>query len=145
MEYPNNMVKIQSFSNSSFIQTFQPRYINCLSTRSRCKRVDQRLQIKRTHFNYKRQILFDGSKGCKYYSFSYTWKNTNRKNLIRINNNNIKIVLYFDSQAFEVNQEEIILTDKRLSAVWGQSIFRLVFKAKEKSRQGQYIFKIKYQ
>lgn len=67
------------------------------------------------------------------------------KDFVKINNNNTEIFLYFDPQAFEVSQDEITLTDKRLSNVWGKRIFRLVFKAKERTLQGKYLFKIKYQ
>ncbi len=46
----------------------------------------------------------------------------------------------YDSKLFESTYEEIVQDDQRLSNVWGPKLYRLTFKAKNKSSKGTYKF-----
>lgn len=74
-----------------------------------------------------------------------TWGNVtvNRDN-VTIDVNGVKAQLKFDNGKFDVKKETVVLTDKRLSDVWGSKVYRLSFTAKEKSFNGNYSFTIKY-
>lgn len=74
-----------------------------------------------------------------------TWGNVtvNRDN-VTIDVNGVKAQLKFDNGKFDVKKETVVLTDKRLSDVWGSKVYRLSFTAKEKSLNGNYSFTIKY-
>jgi len=49
-----------------------------------------------------------------------------------------KLILYYDPAQFDFQIEEILLDDNRLSNVWGKSIYRLSFIAKEKILKSEY-------
>ncbi|MGL5546716.1 MAG: heparinase, partial [Tannerellaceae bacterium] len=59
-----------------------------------------------------------------------------------INVNDKQIAIEYDKQAFQVDKEAIALDDKRLSNVWGDTIYRLVFTAQDSKTEGNYQFKV---
>lgn len=64
--------------------------------------------------------------------------------VVEISVNGSKGKLEYDSKMFEVKKECIKLTDKKLSSVWGDEVYRLSFIAKEKVQKGCYIFTIRF-
>lgn len=74
-----------------------------------------------------------------------TWGNvTINENEVTIEVNGVKAQLKFDSKKFNAKKETIELTDKKLSDVWGNKIYRLSFTAKNKAIKDSYTFHIKY-
>lgn len=53
-----------------------------------------------------------------------------------------KVCLSYDAQMFDAAKETVHLTDTRLSNVWGNEIYRLAFKAKNKQLSNIYSFKV---
>lgn len=53
-----------------------------------------------------------------------------------------KVKMAYDSVLFEPTVEEVVLTDPRLSKVWGDKIFRLSLKARKVELNGVYKFKV---
>lgn len=53
-----------------------------------------------------------------------------------------KALLAYDANLFELSVDPVKLTDKRLSNVWGDSVYRLSFKSKKQSNKGNYNFTI---
>lgn len=62
---------------------------------------------------------------------------------VEINGNGQKVTLSYDKVMFEPILEPILLTDMRLSNVWGDEIYRLTLKAKKKTLKGAYRYEIK--
>lgn len=65
------------------------------------------------------------------------------KGKVYIRVNDVKAALQYDASKFELTVEPKELPDPRLSKVWGDKIYRLSFKAKDQSKQGNYSFTIK--
>lgn len=63
---------------------------------------------------------------------------------IDIQKGDARACLYFNPKDFDVEKEPVLLTDKRLSNVWGKTIYRITFKAKDKKLKGNYEFSIQY-
>lgn len=59
-----------------------------------------------------------------------------------INVNDKQVAIEYDKQAFQVEKEAVALDDKRLSNVWGDTIYRLVFTAQDSKTEGNYQFKV---
>ncbi|MGL6178733.1 MAG: heparinase, partial [Tannerellaceae bacterium] len=59
-----------------------------------------------------------------------------------INVNDKSVAIEYDKQAFHVEKEAVALEDKRLSNVWGDIIYRLVFTAQDSKTEGNYQFKV---
>lgn len=55
----------------------------------------------------------------------------------------VKALLLYDANKFDLMVEPKELTDSRLSKVWGKTIYRLSFKSKQQSDSGHYSFIIK--
>ena len=53
------------------------------------------------------------------------------------------VELHYDSSLFIPSLETILLTDPRLSNVWGEKIFRLSLIAKKMAEKGHYLFSVK--
>ena len=53
------------------------------------------------------------------------------------------LTLYFDPALFEASVAEIKQEDKRLSTVWGESLYRLELRAKKQVLKGNYVFRVK--
>ena len=53
------------------------------------------------------------------------------------------VELHYDSSLFIPSLETILLTDPRLSNVWGEKIFRLSLTAKKMVEKGHYLFSVK--
>lgn len=66
-----------------------------------------------------------------------------RKGTVSIRVKSVKAALQYDPDKFDVAVEPIQLPDPRLSKVWGESICRLSFKAKQQTDKGNYLFTIK--
>lgn len=66
-----------------------------------------------------------------------------RKGTVSIRVKNVKAALQYDADKFDVAVEPIRLPDPRLSKVWGETIYRLSFKAKQQTDKGNYLFTIK--
>ena len=66
-----------------------------------------------------------------------------RKGEVEIRVKDVKAVLKYDASRFELAVEPLELTDSRLSNVWGKTIYRLSFKAKQQATKGNYLFTIK--
>lgn len=73
-----------------------------------------------------------------------TWGDVNLSNdgkvIIQVQDK--KVYLSYDAKMFDAAKETIHLTDPRLSDVWGNEIYRLVFKAKHKQLSNIYSFKV---
>ncbi len=54
----------------------------------------------------------------------------------------VKLKLTYDTSLFEPSVETVSLSDKRLSNVWGNEIYRLTLSAKRSQRAGKYIVSI---
>lgn len=63
---------------------------------------------------------------------------------VEISVNEVKAQVKYDNRKFDVKKESVKLTDKKLSNVWGDEIYRLSFIAKDKKIKDSYIFKIIY-
>ena len=63
---------------------------------------------------------------------------------VEISVNGVKAQVKYDNRKFDVKKESVKLTDKKLSNVWGDEIYRLSFIAKDKKIKDSYIFKIIY-
>ena len=61
---------------------------------------------------------------------------------INIEKEGAGVKLIYDASQFEAEIETVQLTDKRLSSVWGNEIYRLTLKAKKMQMTGKYKFKI---
>lgn len=74
-----------------------------------------------------------------------TWGEIDRseKGKVIIHVNNVKAALLYDAALFELTVEPKELDDIRLSKVWGSTIYRLSFKAKQQTNKGNYSFTIK--
>lgn len=66
-----------------------------------------------------------------------------REGEVEIRVKDVKAVLKYDASRFELAVEPLELTDSRLSNVWGKTIYRLLFKAKQQTTKGNYLFTIK--
>lgn len=55
-----------------------------------------------------------------------------------------KVNISYDANLFDVKKETITLTDKKLSNVWGEKIYRLNFTAKKLVKKGEYHFCVKF-
>jgi hypothetical protein len=53
-----------------------------------------------------------------------------------------QVNMNYDASVFELKIEPIILSDTRLSNVWGSEIYRMVFTAKKQTLKGKYKFAI---
>ena len=53
------------------------------------------------------------------------------------------VELHYDKSLFTPSLETILLTDPRLSNVWGEKIFRLSLTAKKMVEKGRYVFSVK--
>lgn len=74
-----------------------------------------------------------------------TWGNIQiKEDVVEINVNGTKATLRYDKDLFDVTKETIKLTDKSLSRVWGNEIYRICFNAKQKVLKGKYEFKISF-
>ena len=69
-----------------------------------------------------------------------TWVNPDISTIgtVILEKEGVKIKLTYDSAKFEPSVETITLTDKRLSDVWGDRIYRLSLKAKKTQLSGTY-------
>lgn len=74
-----------------------------------------------------------------------TWGevDSSEKGKVTIQVNSVKAQLLYDADKFELSVEPKELTDSRLSNVWGKTIYRLSFKAKQQPEKGNYTFTIK--
>ncbi|RED47805.1 heparinase II/III domain-containing protein [Seonamhaeicola aphaedonensis] len=54
-----------------------------------------------------------------------------------------KIDLFYNEQEFSIALESIPLNEKKLSGVWGATIYRLTLTAKSLQKEGEYTFQIK--
>jgi len=52
------------------------------------------------------------------------------------------IVLEYKDSDFEEEVETIELTDRKLSNVWGDTLYRISFNAEKLKNKGKYIFRI---
>jgi hypothetical protein len=60
---------------------------------------------------------------------------------IMVENKNVELL--YDNKQFNSNVDTIILTDSRLSRVWGKEIYRLTLTAKQIPEKGVYNYKIR--
>ncbi|MDE6215907.1 heparinase II/III family protein [Bacteroides sp.] len=65
------------------------------------------------------------------------------KGRVSIRVGRVNAVLLYDAALFDLTVEPLELTDSRLSNVWGNTICRLSFKAKQQTKKGNYSFTIK--
>lgn len=67
-----------------------------------------------------------------------TWGevDSSEKGKVTIQVNSVKTQLLYDADKFELSVEPKELTDSRLSNVWGNTIYRLSFKAKQQPEKG---------
>lgn len=65
-----------------------------------------------------------------------------KKGVVNISVKGVKAQLSYDANTFEPSIETIELTDKRLSDVWGNKIYRLSLKAKTTAKSGIYKYDI---
>lgn len=74
-----------------------------------------------------------------------TWGEIDRseKGKVYIRVKDVKAQLLYDANKFELSVESKEMDDPKLSNVWGESISRLSFKAKQPSDRGDYTFTIK--
>ena len=63
---------------------------------------------------------------------------------VSIRVNDVHAQLTYDAKQFELSVDPVKLTDRKLSNVWGEQIYRLSFKAKQLTKKGNYSFTIKY-
>lgn len=62
---------------------------------------------------------------------------------IYITVNGEKLVLMYDQKTFEVAIEPILLSDPRLSGIWGDQVFRISLNARDMTLKGKYTYIIK--
>jgi hypothetical protein len=74
-----------------------------------------------------------------------TWAkpDISKKGLALIEKYGAKLQLEYDSKEFDCTISEVKLSDKRLSGVWGESIYQLTLTAKKTSLKGKYSCVIK--
>lgn len=65
-----------------------------------------------------------------------------KKGVVNISVKGVKAQLSYDANTFEPSIETIELTDKRLSDVWGNKIYRLSLKTKTTAKSGIYKYDI---
>ena len=53
-----------------------------------------------------------------------------------------QVNMKYDASFFDLQIEPVILSDTRLSNVWGSEIYRMVFTAKKQTLKGKYKFTI---
>ena len=63
---------------------------------------------------------------------------------VSIRVNDVHAQLTYDAKQFELSVDPVKLTDRKLSNVWGEQIYRLSFKSKQLTKKGNYSFTIKY-
>lgn len=56
--------------------------------------------------------------------------------------NGVEAKLTYDAARFTLHTEQKELTDKRLSQVWGETLCRLSFTARQQTEKGNYVFKL---
>ena len=66
---------------------------------------------------------------------------TSGKVIIKVNEEIVELV--YNKEQLKATLEPIELKEKKLSRVWGDTIYRLSFIAKSLSKEGEYIFRIK--
>lgn len=73
-----------------------------------------------------------------------TWGDVDIQNdgVVFITIDGVKAKLNYDSDLFELKKETVEISDKRLSDVWGDKIYRLSFTSKANNLSGHYSFKI---
>lgn len=73
-----------------------------------------------------------------------TWGDVDIQNngIVFITIDGVKAKLNYDSDLFELKKETVEISDKRLSDVWGNKIYRLSFTSKANNLSGHYSFKI---
>lgn len=73
-----------------------------------------------------------------------TWGDVDIQNngIVFITIDGVKVKLNYDSDLFELKKETVEISDKRLSDVWGDKIYRLSFRSKTNNLSGHYSFKI---
>lgn len=73
-----------------------------------------------------------------------TWGDVDIQNdgVVFITIDGVKAKLNYDSDLFELKKETVEISDKRLSDVWGNKIYRLSFTSKANNLSGHYSFKI---
>lgn len=73
-----------------------------------------------------------------------TWGDVDIQNngIVFITIDGVKVKLNYDSDLFELKKETVEISDKRLSDVWGNKIYRLSFTSKANNLSGHYSFKI---
>lgn len=73
-----------------------------------------------------------------------TWGDVDIQNngIVFITIDGVKAKLNYDSDLFELKKESVEISDKRLSDVWGNKIYRLSFTSKANNLSGHYSFKI---
>ena len=91
---------------------------------------------------YRGEMVFE-AKGANIINF-LTWGDVDisKKGVVSINVKGVKAQLRYDANIFEPAIETIELTDKRLSNVWGDKIYRLSLKAKTATKAGVYKYEI---
>ena len=55
-----------------------------------------------------------------------------------------KCKIHYNSKLFDATVETVKLTDPSLSRVWGDAVYRLCFKAKQRATKGSYKFSVRY-
>lgn len=73
-----------------------------------------------------------------------TWGDVDIQNngIVFITIDGVKVKLNYDSDLFQLKKETVEISDKRLSDVWGNKIYRLSFTSKANNLSGHYSFKI---
>lgn len=73
-----------------------------------------------------------------------TWGQVNisKAGIVSVSVKGQKAFLHYDANIFSPSIETVTLTDKRLSNVWGNEIFRVTLKAKTVTNKGKYNFTI---
>lgn len=61
---------------------------------------------------------------------------------LQLVNGDASVTMQYDPKIFEYTLESVPIDDNRLSKVWGNTIYRLVFKAKQRQLKGKYSFTI---
>lgn len=63
-----------------------------------------------------------------------------QEGVVRLNVESLKLI--YDPKIFEATLETISQTDRRLSSVWGEELYRLKFRARKLSKKGSYSFTV---
>jgi hypothetical protein len=61
---------------------------------------------------------------------------------IKFTNESSSALFMYDAKTFDVQFEPVTLDDTRLSKVWGNTIYRMIFKDKRITNKGKYQFNI---